>query len=278
MSKHKLSSKTTLISISLALLILVVSVKTWDLNSKVARLMRQDTSTETTQPSPASTPEFVEAPERNKEEKYEVLGKLSVEVQINYFIKLLGSPLYINPVEGDKDLKEHVFVDEDFYVQAITNANDKVLSYAVVSRKKDFNPTFEMPTMFSVSLNKTPFSKWLIDGNFRLCYRFLGAHDPVYYFEESYFGNPGHYLTYLVGINNSAPFEDLPREYEDDPLYIGDLGSIDCNRVDQNDRERITPNTFIVRGILLDIKEEDLKDGPGVWFGPDNIQLRTLNE
>lgn len=295
MKKPKRLNKFNLIVIILTLLLIAAFVKIWELNSKVTRLMKRDTPTEATKLPPISTPElvetpernlasipeFVEAPKRNKEEKYEALKKLSVEVQINYFTKLLGSPLYINPVEGNKDLKEYVFVDDDFYVQTITNTNDKVYSYAIVSRKKDFNPTFEMSNLFKVSLNKTPFSEWLIGKDLPLnCYRFIGAHDPIYYFEEHYFGNPGLYLTYLVGINNSASYDGIPRPEDESFVHFG---SIDCESTRQKDREEITPNTFIVRSDLfggrIGIKEGDFDEkGPGVWYGPDNIQLRTLNE
>jgi len=138
-----------------------------------------------------------------------------------------------------------------------------------------------MSGLYKVSLNKTPFSEWRIDTFNKLplsCYYFIGAHDPIYYFEEDYFGNPGNYLSFLVGINNSATYNDLPNTY--DPYDRMTWGRIDCEKIKKEDREKMAPNTFIVRNTLLvDVKDENLfKGGPSVWFGPDNIQTRTLNE
>ena len=209
------------------------------------------------------------------DEKYAILKKLSVEVQISYFDKYLGTPVYVDHLADG--VKEFIYVDPEFYVQAVTDSHDKVLSYAIVSRSKNFNPTFEMESLFRVSLNKTPFSEWITDKFFELpqsCFRFLGANDPFYYFEQNYFGRPGEYLSYMVGVNNVARFDGIPGT-TDDPEGLGQMDWIDCGIVEQTGRERLTPNTFTVLG--RDI-EKDLKQRSGVFFGPSNIQLQTLNE
>lgn len=207
------------------------------------------------------------------DEKYGVLNKLSVEVQISYFDKYLGTPVYIDHLADG--VKEFIYVDPDFYTQAIADDHDKVLSYSIVSRSKNFNPTFEMESLFSVSLNKTPFSEWIIDKKFpQSCFRFLGANDPFYYFEQNYFGRPGDYLTYMVGVNNVALFDGIPGT-ADDPKGLGQMDWIDCGIVEQTDREKLTPNTFVVLGVDI---EKDLKKRSSIFFGPDNIQLQALNE
>lgn len=211
------------------------------------------------------------------DEKYEILNKLSVEVKISYFDKHLGPPIYVNQLDTGK--KEYVYTDKDFFVGAITDPHDKVLSYAIISRNHDFNPSFGIEGLFDVSLNKTVFSEWITDKFFELphgCFRFLGAHDPLYYFEKNYFGNPGKYLTYLVGINNAAYFDGIPGITDDPESPFGQRGWTNCEIVEQTDRERLTPNTFVVLG--MDVQTEDLEKSTGVYFGPSNIQLRTLNE
>lgn len=211
------------------------------------------------------------------DEKYEILNKLSVEVQISYFDKYLGVPTYVNQLDMGK--KEYVYADKDFFVGAITDPHDKVLSYAVTSRNSNFNPSFGTEGLFDVSLNKTVFSEWITDKFFELplgCYRYLGAHDPLYYFEENYFGNPGDYLTYMVGVNNVASFDGIPSTADDPEFPFGQRGWTNCEIIEQTDRERFTPNTFVVLG--MDVQTEDLEKSAGVYFGPSNIQLRTLNE
>jgi len=209
------------------------------------------------------------------DEKYAILKKLSVEVQISYFDKHLGIPTYINSLDDGE--KEYVYIDEDFFAGAVTDSHDKVLSYAIISRNLDFNPSFRMEGLFDVSLNKTVFSEWITDNFFEYphgCFRYLGAHDPLYYFEKNYFGNPGNYLTHLVGINNSAYYKDIPSADDSGPEIS--LGWVDCGLIDQADRGSLSPNTFVVLG--MDVKTENLEKGQGVYFGPSNIQLRTLNE
>ncbi len=212
----------------------------------------------------------------SKEDKYRLLKQLSVEVQINYYNKLLGDPTYINFPKNN--IREYIYADQDYFVKALTNDKDKVISYAVTSREEDFNPEFSQTDLFKVILNKTTFSEWLSLGNQILsCYHFLGAHDPLYYFEEAYFGNPGNYLSYVVGINNSGFFIDIPDIINYSPPT---LGYINCNQINQDDRKLLSPNTFIVRSSLYSefFRREDINKDPSIYFGPDNIQVRTLNK
>ena len=286
MSKLKIT-KTNIIVTVLTLMLLIsifkfvsLELEITKLKQSLASLEEENINLETKEPSVVECPsDPIEIPQRAKEEKYDVLKKLSTEVQIFYFNKLLGNPVFINLVGEKKEIKEYVYVDEDFFVQAITDGNDKVLNYAVTSRKKDFNPTFGRGGLFMVSLNKTPFSEWRIDPyrEFPLtCWKYVGAHDPIYYFESEYFGNPGNYLTFLVGVNNSATFDDLPRHGDGE---ISGWGKIECEDVNKEDRAKMSPNTFIVQSDSIYFGSViDLDDGPSVWFGPNNIQTRTLNE
>lgn len=223
-----------------------------------------------------------------KQQKYDRLKKLSTDVQISYFSGLLGKPVYINYFDSnihgyeflEDEIREYVFVDTDYYVQAITDKHDKVMSFAVTSRKDDFNPLLPWGNAVKVVLNKTPFSEWMPNQERPLaCYRYTSAHTLFLYFEEAYFGNPGHYLTYLVGINSSPPY----------PIGIpsGDNGNYggntDCKTVDRESRARLSPNTYIVRGLSFPINISNIMSAgedfePGIFFGPDPVQVRTLNE
>ncbi|MBU1327288.1 hypothetical protein KKB64_05120 [Patescibacteria group bacterium] len=220
--------------------------------------------------------------------KYAILNKLSPEVQISYFIHLLGEPVYKN-ILNEKDyiylkkiskdiiVNEYIFVDIDYYVQAITDEYDKVISYAITSRKKDFTPTFKMEGLFDISLNKTPINELSAKSTNKECYRFLGAHDPAYYFEKTYFGNPGNYLTYLVGVSNIAwSNKGIPEYFDEKDPYGGWQGTIDCDKVSENYRTTAFPNTFIVWTDSIPTNEEG---EPSLsFFGPQHIQVRALNE
>lgn len=227
--------------------------------------------------------------------KFLNLQKLSPEVQVDYFINLLGKPVYVNLLTEkqyvylekrykDVPVKEYVFVDEAYYIQAVTDNNEKVISYAITSRNNNFNPTFKKGGLFEVSLNKTTFSDFAPESTNRACYRFLGAHTPQNYYEEVFFGNPGHYLTYLIGVSNiawsnkSIPDYDepLPEKFNPEKNFPGWNGKVDCNKISDDYRKSASPNTFIVWST------EVLKDEKGspqmAFFGPKYTQVRTLNE
>lgn len=217
----------------------------------------------------------------SKETKYETLTKLSPQVQISYFKNLLDEPVYINDLKNFNK-KEYIFTDKDYFVQAITDLNDKVLLFSVVSRSKDFNPTYEItgiePPALKVSLNKTSFNDAFYGKEPLACYRFLGAHTPVYYFEEGYFGNPGKYLTYYIGHTDSGWSEGgLPglTESTDPSKDIYD-GSFDCNLVNKEDRMKLKPNIYAVQYGDLGLKAGE--DIPMEFFGPQYILVRTLRD
>lgn len=209
----------------------------------------------------------------SKEKKYEQLNKLLVDAQIEYFSELIGNPIFVNFQENQ--LKEYVFVDKDkdYIVQAATDQNNKVLTYSVLSNSKDFNPTFSKEGLYSVTLNKTPFSEWITDRDTPMsCYEYITAHDPLLYFEERYWGNPSDYQTILVGSSNAALEFNLPRINQDQLSY----GRVDCGLVSKEDRGRMTPNTFIVKGTMLPSLPEERK--PGVFFGPNSVQMRPFRK
>lgn len=212
-------------------------------------------------------------PDRNvAQEKYKLLNKISAEVQVDYLNKLLGNPVYKNILS--EDLISYTYVDPDYYLWVLANKDDKVLAYAITSRKKDFNPNLSIFDT-KILLNKTLFSDWIDNSNPNLkCYRFIGANNPAYYFEEVYLGNPGLYQTYWVGNNNAAYMSGLPGLKEG---YANKLqGQIDCGNI--TNREVTTFNTFMVWGPFFEIPLNELEKNPTLYFGVDNIQTRTLNE
>lgn len=230
----------------------------------------------------------VKTDKNNVISKSAILNKLSPEVQISYFVRLLGEPVYKNilsekeyifteKVSKDITVKEYIFVDVDFYVQAITDEYEKVISYAVTSRKRDFTPTFRKEGLFEISLNKTPINELSAHSTNKECYRFLGANTPVYYFEKTYFGNPGNYLEYLAGISNIAwSNKDIPEYVDDKNPQVGWQGAIDCNKVSENYRTTSFPNTFIVWSPYVPKNMDG--EPPLLFFGPQYTQVRTLNE
>jgi hypothetical protein len=51
------------------------------------------------------------------------LNRLSVGVNLDYFRQILGSPVFVNSLPEDHS--EHIFVNNHFYVQAITGVGEQ---------------------------------------------------------------------------------------------------------------------------------------------------------
>ena len=209
----------------------------------------------------------------SKRDKYDVIDKFSAGVQVSYFRQLLGDPVYINYAENS-DYREFIFVDPDFYVQLITDRNEKVLTFAVTSRVKDFNPPVGRFFGEKVVLNQTKFGDIPDDtyGSPEACHLFPGITAPSYYFEEYGFGYPGLYQTIYFGINSAGyyPEERLPGTK---PTDLGETET--CSEVDQDTRNDLTFNTYMVQhgDVPIGMDEED-----SFIYGPRYTEVKTLNE
>lgn len=137
----------------------------------------------------------------------EDVHKLSVDVQIEYFENILGKARVIN-YNKDKSKKEYIFVFPEAYIQAITNAGGKVLSYSVTTRKEDFNPEISNG-LYKVVLGETKFNE-ISDTPFA-CFAFLGITAASYYYEYYGGSNATSYLGFMYGLNDAGlgNFDDL---------------------------------------------------------------------
>ena len=188
-------------------------------------------------------------PVNNLTKKYSSLSKISTEVQIDYLKKYLSKPIIIN-YSSDRKTKEYIFVDIDYYVQIITNSDDKVLAYAVTTRKKDFNPAFSIGDV-EVQLGIT---KFYTDKNPINCFGLLGNTAPTFYFERYPGWNGTNYQDYLYGYN-TAGYRDTGLEGRflipilSDGIFLKDkkgYPEYDCNSIPQEFRMSFPINTFMV--------------------------------
>lgn len=205
-------------------------------------------------------------------EKYNLLNKLITEVQINYFTKYLGKPVFIN-YSKDKAQKEYIFVNEFYYVQTITDSNDKVLAYTVTVRDKDFNPTptFNRLTGTNITLGKTSLKQIRLSSGMSpmSCVGFLFASNPPFYYEKYYYGRPGHYQTYLFGIANSGYININYQGNDFSVLMKANKESIiNCDMVSDKFRQNAIINSYSV----VSKSADNLIFG----FGPEYTQVWNL--
>src|SRR3989344_2782772 len=135
-----------------------------------------------------------------KNQKYDLLSKVTTDIQIEYLKKYIGEAAILNFSE-DKKQKEYIFVDPDYYIQAITNPDDKILSYAITTRKSGFNPVLRIRSI-EFQLGKTTF--YNKDDKPMDCFAFAGNTAPSYYFEWYSGWNGTTYRDYMLGYNDAG--------------------------------------------------------------------------
>lgn len=135
------------------------------------------------------------------DEPLQAVGSLAAGVQLTYFQERLGDPTFTTQGE---EFGEHIFVRDEFYVQAITDRSGTVALYSVTTRAEDFDPVLDIdygwPTL-KVTLGRDTFASVGTDPVSRGGY--LGAR-RFHYWESHYLGNPGLYQTYIVSLNDAG--------------------------------------------------------------------------
>jgi len=154
---------------------------------------------------------------RQKQIALDKVEKLVPGVDVSLYQDTFGKPTFINhksffmnPNDEMRKFIEYVFVDEYFYLDAIADADGKVLYFAVTIRDKSFNPTFKNQ-VFQVTLGISKYSD--IPGRPRSAQGCYGANWFAYY-ETKYFGRSGAYEDFGFGLN-SAGYSTMssPRAY-----------------------------------------------------------------
>jgi hypothetical protein len=196
-----------------------------------------------------------------RRQAYERLARLGTGAHLSFFESVLGEPPAIRRTVVKEDFKEWVseddprfdaalvedpelgmmhevhepraflqslFVDRDFFVQTITDADGTVLAFSVTTRHHRFAPTFEWPPrvswlerrriskrigekyepLFHVRLGRTRFSDFgdeerddFAGPRLKLS---LGAHNYAYS-EFGPGGNPGAYQEFIFTASDVAP-------------------------------------------------------------------------
>lgn len=210
----------------------------------------------------------------------------------------MGEPVYVNSYQKKK-LKEFIFVDDAFFVQAVTDDLDKVLMYSVTIRKRKFFPKVPMQNLW---LGKSTFTDakkifnknskgpdWIISG--------VGFHD-YFYSEGYYLANPGGYQTLGLSLSMVGSLEEKVTDITNMPTgYVspnvgftfsqeidyqvsqGDSDKYPSEVKEFSDNNKNIINTysifgpFVSTGDILGIRE----DPTTYLLGPEQNQVRLLN-
>lgn len=200
----------------------------------------------------------------------------------------------IQLIRTEVELSEVVWIDRDYYVQALVDHDETVHAYSVTTRSGRFHPKLEAPSplpwrerrrvrrqlgmsedelrLFRIRLGKSTFSEI---GEPTQAYASLGAHRYAYV-EAHWFGNPTAYQHYVFSSNDSGAGA-WPKLHILFPEGTGSLrwpasageGPVDDNALARFRRESVM-NTYTVIGPRFQLDDYPLS------FGPEIDLVRTL--
>ncbi|MGJ3194699.1 ETEC_3214 domain-containing protein [Peribacillus frigoritolerans] len=175
---------------------------------------------------------------------YETIDKLTTDVQVSYFDKLLGKPAIIQPWWSEEfpRYKQYIYINDDYFVKTIADDSNTVLYYAITTRKQDFNPN--LPSVFGkdLKLGKDKIN----DINAEPEYFSLDASSKFEYYQESYyFGNIGNYGSYLIGGYSPSEYsQDFSEsDYSIYEIVMEKDEEIKDSKT-QDVRKTLVPNTY----------------------------------
>jgi hypothetical protein len=201
-------------------------------------------------------------------------------VNISVYQDKFGKPMFTQSLT-EKNIKEYVFVNPHFYLDAVTNSSDAVLYFSVTIRDETFQPIFKSPgypknqPSFQITLGVSTFGD--IPTLPEYIISFLGAHDFSYY-ETRYFGNPGHYQYFGFGLNQSGYFSSNAKAYisvfANNALYGERVWAITEQNLAilEDFRTKVAFNTYAVSAPSVVINNY-----AGFNLGVNYYQVRTLN-
>lgn len=242
---------------------------------------------------------------------YARLRRLGPNTQLSFFTSVLGAPPAVRQkingkvtqfVEDGDDFREEVqprdyweciWVDADWYVQAVANDDETVLAFSVTTRKPRFNPRFQSPAgyferrspvvrgwsvgkftrEFDLRLGHTTFAQAIeYPGDVK---SYVGAHNWGY--SETHWGaNPGLYQHFVLSVNDAgakAAGEEVQLLYPGGPgdefEWNGDPPYEEVPHLVAF-RKAATINTFSIIG--PDLQPQDYP----VAFGPRQDQVRVI--
>lgn len=197
--------------------------------------------------------------------------------------------------EEEIDLWENVYIDRDFYVQALSDKDDTVLAFAVTTRAKRFRPKLAAPggswkepgwvrrvlglggRMIPAFRVKLLTARLMDAGQPERVAASMGAHSFGYW-ESHWLGNPGNYQHYVFAVNDAGAggydsaqvlFPTVATRWDIEWPDVSQTSIENVPRL-QAFRRAATPNTYAVLGQTMSPDEYPLT------YGPQQHHVRTV--
>ncbi|HKS90672.1 MAG TPA: ETEC_3214 domain-containing protein [Tepidiformaceae bacterium] len=208
---------------------------------------------------------------------YAKLASLSAGMYTGRFADALGTPVFVR-VAADTKATEKTYVGPGYAVQTVEDTAGTVQIMAVTACNAAFNPTFPSP-MGDVTLGKTTM------GGLKQANAAQPPSTPLYHislatanttlYDEYYLGNPGNYVTYLVGLDDACKFT------ADVSGLVKALGIPSVENITRQDLTNPAVQSFRQGAVINTFAETAPQVTPataldGFQPGVDRILLRTL--
>ncbi len=261
-----------------------------------------------------------------RRDRYRRLSRLGNRAQVDFFTSALGDPPVIRRnIEGQKldhklfqEMEEQevvewedppllkvtyiecFWVDRDYYVQAIADEDETVLSWSVTTRSKRFKPKFigvpkpswrarrrlkkevgvDWKPHFTLREGQTRFAELAPDGGVPQAIRVSRGARTYAYSEIYYFGNPGYYQHFVFTASGAAGrfptgrigevWDETGERWPDDPYQVEASAPFEQLKAVAEFREQTVVTTYTVVSIDLPLEFYPSE------FGPFEDWVRTL--
>lgn len=146
--------------------------------------------------------------------------------------------------------KEYVFINNYCAIVALTDINDKVISYTITSLNTKFKPKVDIKTLnIFFQLGVSTFKEISDQLHDPRISGTLGA-NWFNYNEEYSFGRPGNYQTYIFSLNENGILEE--KFFNNIPFFFGEEETNWKKEEVENFRTHISPNSFTITAPFYD--------------------------
>ena len=206
------------------------------------------------------------------------IAKVSPGQSINYFRKIFGAEITNRKVSDEN--RELIFRYKTSYIQIIVDNDENVVFFSVTDCK---NPVEILNSAFKsaysgnkqifpdkVILNKTTFSNFFRFNDESREYFISGATANSYYYEYEYNGNPAHYQTFFIGINDICGLSNFS--------LLSSFKDYNSKEDIEEFRRKVFITTYGESAPFAGDKILNLLKENKIYLGPDRVLFRVFTK
>ena len=190
---------------------------------------------------------------------------------------------FTREIEETLSYKEYFYIDDEFYVQAVTDESNKVGMYSITARSGEYIPEIKSDLDETVYLGRSTYSE--VKHKPRKVAGLLGMNLKHFNYYEVFLFDPGNYRYTIYSSNPNGHFESVGSlDWEIRDLFAAvfsvDKDDFPMHQKHEGFRSETTINTYSVttpwfRGV--DLSDEGVNyGGAQINFGPHVDQVSMI--